>query len=264
MQKKIMNIKMIVSDLDNTLLRSDKTLSDRTKSVLQKCRESGVKTAYATARGGSAEHLTSGVVFDGKINMNGAVAKIGDEIIYARLIPYQTARPLLMACDKRGLKITAELNSIHYENEKMSFYNSHETQTPRKTVDFSQHRIDSEKIFVLDLTPEDVLFINNLIPESLYFVMARVDNKFDDNKFGMIMHRDATKSKAVAALAEYWGIKQAEIAAFGDDVNDIDMLKYCGVGVAVANAVDEVKAAADYICETSDNDGAAKWIEEFL
>lgn len=51
------------------------------------------------------------------------------------------------------------------------------------------------------------------------------------------------------------------VIAFGDDHNDIEMLRECGVGVAVANAIDEAKAVADYICDTSDNDGLARWLE---
>jgi len=77
----------------------------------------------------------------------------------------------------------------------------------------------------------------------------------------MVMHKDALKSKAVAALAEYWNIERREIVAFGDDMNDIDLLKWCGTGVAMGNALDEVKAAADDMCDTNDNDGIAKWLE---
>jgi hydroxymethylpyrimidine pyrophosphatase-like HAD family hydrolase len=50
--------------------------------------------------------------------------------------------------------------------------------------------------------------------------------------------------------------------AFGDDLNDIDMLNHAGVSVAMGNALDEVKAVADYVCDTNDNDGLAKWLEE--
>ena len=80
----------------------------------------------------------------------------------------------------------------------------------------------------------------------------------------MIMNKDATKSKAVAALAAHWGITKSEIAAFGDDLNDIDLLNHVGISVAMANALNDVKAAADHLCDTNDNDGVAKWLEENL
>ena len=52
-----------------------------------------------------------------------------------------------------------------------------------------------------------------------------------------------------------------EVVAFGDDLNDVDMLRGCGTGVAMANALDEVKLAADEVCGGNDEDGVAKWIE---
>jgi hydroxymethylpyrimidine pyrophosphatase-like HAD family hydrolase len=80
----------------------------------------------------------------------------------------------------------------------------------------------------------------------------------------MIMHRDATKMKAIAALAAHWNIDAQDIVAFGDDLNDIDMLAGCGIGVAMGNALDEVKAIADDVCETNDNDGLATWLKRHV
>jgi hydroxymethylpyrimidine pyrophosphatase-like HAD family hydrolase len=79
---------------------------------------------------------------------------------------------------------------------------------------------------------------------------------------GMVMHHKATKSAAMAELAAGWGIARLEIAAFGDDLNDIDLLSCAGIGVAMSNALGDVKAAADFICGDCDNDGMAHWLEE--
>ena len=110
-----MNIKMIVTDLDGTFLREDKTVSDYTKAVFVRCREAGIKLAYATGRGGSAELLAPAKLFDGKIVMNGAIVRIDDEIVYSRLIPYEVARPFLLACDKRGLKTASEISGALFK-----------------------------------------------------------------------------------------------------------------------------------------------------
>jgi len=72
---------------------------------------------------------------------------------------------------------------------------------------------------MVGLTPDDETFITDNLPDQLYFLMAR-----GDEGFGMIMHKNATKAKATAALAIYWGIAPGEIAAFGDDLNDLDLL----------------------------------------
>ncbi|MCL2361987.1 MAG: Cof-type HAD-IIB family hydrolase [Defluviitaleaceae bacterium] len=251
-----MSIKMIVTDLDGTLLKTDKSISDYTKTILEKCQKSGIKVVYATGRGGSAKKVAPSEFFNGEITMNGAVARIGDDVIYNRLIPYQTARPILLACNKRGIKITSEISGMHYSNFVVSDFWSYLTNF--RLTDFSPHKLDAEKLYSPAPTPEEIQFINQLLPDNLYSVM-----NYDITGILLsIMHKDATKSKAVAELARVWGISSKDIVAFGDEGNDIDLLEYAGVGVAVGNALDEVKSIANHICDTNDNDGMAKWLEE--
>ena len=251
-------VKMIVTDLDGTLLRTDKTISEQTRQTLRKCREAGIKVVYATARGHTAERVAPNEIFDGKISMNGAIAKTNDKVVYDCLIPYQAARPILLAAHDRGMRITSEISGMHYSNFVVSDI------WPRITnytiVDFSQHEVDAEKIYTPNPAPEDISFIERLLSDDLYFIVTADGTGF----LGQIMHKNATKAKAVAALGKYWDISQSEIVAFGDDFNDIDMLSYAGVSVAMENAVDEVKAVADFICLSNDEDGLAVWIETNL
>jgi len=86
--------------------------------------------------------------------------------------------------------------------------------------------------------------------------------RYTGEDFYRFANRDALKWNAAAAIAEYYKFSTDEFIAFGDDKNDLEMLAKCGTGIAVKNAIDEVKAAAKYICDTNDNDGVAKWIEE--
>ena len=72
----------------------------------------------------------------------------------------------------------------------------------------------------------------------------------------------ATKANAAKYLSDYFSVPLVNVAAFGDDYNDVEMLRECGVGVAVANSIDEVKAIADYVCGDCDEDGVARWLEE--
>lgn len=72
------------------------------------------------------------------------------------------------------------------------------------------------------------------------------------------------KGSALRWLCERKGINRNQVIAFGDNYNDIEMLEYAGVGVAVENAEEEVKLKADYICLSNDNDGVGKFLEDFL
>ena len=250
-----MNIKMIVTDLDGTLLRSDKTVSNYTKSVLSKCRQAGIKIVYATGRGGSASSVAPAELFDGKISMNGAIAIVGDKMIYNPLIPYQLAKPVLNACDKRGLKTSSEaVNGNHYSNFDVCAEWPSLTGTYFEITDFTQHNIDAAKLYAVVNTSEDVTYIKENLPPQLYLTVSR-------DGLAQVMHKDATKSKAIAQLAKFWDINSSQIAAFGDDLNDLDMLTYAGYGVAMANAVDEVKEACNFECACNDKDGLAKWLE---
>jgi len=285
---------MIVTDLDGTLLRTDKTISSRTQEVLQKCREAGIKVVYATGRGGSADRVAHAELFDGRITMNGAVAKMGvtnqDNITVAKmngtakqastvttskgndiaaintttkathgetykcLIPYKTARPILVACDMRGIKITSEVGGMHYSNFAVSDFWPQLTNF--EITDFSRHALDAEKIYSPNPNAEESAFIRQLLPTELYSV-ATSDIT---GVLLQVMHKDATKWKTVLKLANRWGIQPSEIVAFGDDLNDLDMLENAGIGVAMHNALDEVKAVCNTVCGSNNEDGLAGWI----
>jgi hypothetical protein len=189
--------------------------------------------------------------------MNGAIATIGNNIIYNRLIPWQTARPILVACRNRGMEMASEINGTHYANFDVA-KRWPSLMAEYENVDFNNHEKNAEKIYTPNPTAEDRAFIESMLPEDLYFVIT-ADG--EDSTLGQIMHKDATKGKAIAALAKFWGIPPKLIAAFGDDYNDIDMLRDCGAGIAMGNAVKAVKDTAKYICDTNDNDGVAKWLE---
>ena len=253
-----MNIKMIAVDLDGTLLLDDKTISDRSVSTLRKCRDMGIKVVYATARGNSAEHLVAPDLVDGCVRMNGAVAYAGDTPIHKKFMSIDDVRNFLISANKENIQIAAEHSGWTYANFKFPddwdpIFRSYYELSDFRTLD-----IEIEKIWAMPKSEAEIEVLKTHMPNGLYLVTMR------DDYFTMVMHEDASKSNAIAALSEYWGIKSTNIAAFGDDLNDIDMLQNCGVGVAMGNAIDEVKAVADYICDTNENDGVAKWIEEYV
>jgi len=248
-------VKMVAIDLDGTLFTTDKTVSPRAKAALADCRAAGVKTVYATGRGDSSANMVPGEFFDGRVLNNGAMAYAGRKTIYSCLIPYLTARPLLLALNERGCKTGSQREGMHYTNFDVAALWPHITDF--MIVDFAVHDKDAEKIYVESCTPDDAAFINKHLPGDLYLTVAR-------DGLGQIMHKNAAKSLAVRSLARFWDIEQKNIAAFGDDMNDIDLLSCAGYGVAMANAIDEVKAAAGYICPSNDDDGVARWIEEHV
>jgi len=105
---------------------------------------------------------------------------------------------------------------------------------------------------------DDIKRFAKHMPENLYIEMCNGDNA----SLGLIMNQKATKWNAVQTVAKHFNIPISDIVAFGDDYNDVEMLRECGNGVAVSNAIDEAKSVANQMCDTNENDGVAKWLEE--
>ncbi|MCL2371899.1 MAG: Cof-type HAD-IIB family hydrolase [Defluviitaleaceae bacterium] len=247
-----MGIKMIVTDLDGTFLRDDKTVSDYTRDVFRRCREKGIKLVFATGR--SSYRQIPRELFDGEVLSNGAVAFVGDERIYHKPMPIAQARKLLTTAENAGMYIVASRGDRHLANFNLREATGY---LDGEIADFNKLDFEPHIIFSSAKTAQEIEFFENNLPENYHMIV------FKDG-MALIAREEAVKSKAVAAVAGYWGIKPAEIAGFGDDLNDIDLLQYCGVGVAMANAQDETKQVANQICDTNENDGVARWIEENL
>ena len=248
------SIKMVAIDLDGTLLHDDKTVSEYTISILKKCMKKGIKIVYATGRGSSAQKFIPIELFDGFVRMGGAVAYAGDKLVYNKCVSTVKIQNFLNIINKAEIRIAVELNHKQYSNFKVDeVWN---WLTYYEICDFNVLDIEAEKMYALPRTQDEMELLKNNLPKGLRIVPARDDN------FTMIMHEEAIKSKAVFAIADFWKINANEIVAFGDDLIDIEVLENCGYGIAMGNALKEVKEIAKYICETNENDGVAKWLEK--
>jgi Cof subfamily protein (haloacid dehalogenase superfamily) len=252
-------IKMLAVDLDNTLLRSDRTISDYSAGILKRCRECDIKVVFATARPlRTIKPYLQQTPCDAVIYHNGAhIIAEGRRIGAPYMIPIDAARRILTLLRQKHpyARLSVEINDALYANFDVS---SVWNYTDFAMTDFSDlPGIGADKILIeacSEIRHEDILSL--LTPE--------VYCQISEGIIYLIMHRDAVKFKAVKTLSGHWGIPLEHIAAFGDDYNDIDMMKYCGLGVAVSNAIPEAVEAADAVAGTNDNDGVARHIEANL
>lgn len=248
-------IKMIATDLDDTLLRTDKTISSYTLGVIERVRALGIKVIFATGRGNSTDDLLSHELFDGHVHLNGAKAYVGSRLIYDRTIPSRVFSPLLRELSGQGMDVAAEIDGIHFSNFDVGLkWNGFD----RFVISgFDNSLGHAGKIYALIDHPRQVDFIQSLIPDNLYLTVTR-------DRMAMIMDKEARKSFGVSAIAEAFDIGREHITAFGDDDNDVDMLIHAGHGVAMANAIDRVRDVADSICDSNDRDGVANWLDEHI
>ena len=246
-----MAIKMIVTDLDRTLLRTDKTISEFTETILKRCIEQGIKVVFATARPKNRVdilpiiHLADAIITD-----NGSSVYIENKIEYSFGIPAKTAKPFL---NKLVETIPDKRFSIEYPHMKIANYDKSDLWLAEIKNDIANPLDIPATKMVVNAGAEAYDELCALLPSDLYAQLC-------EGRIILIMHQSATKWNAIQTVSNHFGVSIDETVAFGDDYNDILMLKNCGIGIAVANALDEVKAVANSFCDTNDNDGVARWL----
>lgn len=249
-----MNIKTIIVDLDRTLLRTDKTLSSYTIEVLRECRKNGMRIMVATARPlRTAKQYCEILDADTVVVSNGARVICGSQRTEFGICQ-QSAIYLLNTLNRHpSLLITLETGDIAYSNKPIADY---ETIISDDLVSIAEAESVLKILVRLD-DEETLAFVKENLTKDLHYTIA-------NGHLIQIMNKAATKWNGIKAMLDISNCSPEETAYFGDDHDDIEPIKMCGLGVAVSNAINEVKAVADYVAESNDADGVARFIEQML
>lgn len=251
---KKVKVRTIIVDLDKTLLRTDKTISPYTAAVLRKCNQYGIKIMVATARPQrNTEQYLETVNFDAMVVSNGSRVICGNLKKEYGICEKSAEQLLGYLKSITSLCITLETGDCAYSNKPVSDY---ETIICDDLLSVAKEQ-GALKILVSFDNDETLKIVEKILPEDLYYTIA-------NGHLIQIMSRSATKWNGIRAMLEISACPAEETVYFGDDYDDIEPIRMCGVGVAVANAIDEVKGVADYITGTNDEDGVAKFIKELF
>lgn len=256
-----MDHKLLLFDLDGTLIRSDKSISPNVISALNECRNTGMLIGIATSRSEkNSEKYISEISPDIIISSSGALVKYKNEYIHRVEFNEKETGEIIKLIRKicgRECEITVDTQQKHYWNYKVD---------PNKILagwgesvynDFSGF---SETALKICAEISDVQLANQLM-----FALNDCDIvRFSDSEWYKITKRGATKESAILRICDVCHITEKNIVAFGDDLVDIGMLKLCGLGVAMGNAFNEVKSCADIVIDSNDNDGIAKFLREYI
>ena len=252
------HISVIASDLDDTLLRKDGTISDATLALFRRWEDTGNRLIIATGRPprSARSGLPPGLAHLPLICYNGAVAFENGETVFEEYIPGATVKSIV-----QRLLARAPLARIGLEIHDQLYLN----QTPPRAlagytvVDLATVYHQPTAKIILRHSQADLLgdALDDL-PDS---VQIMVSNRYD---LIQIMPRRVNKANALAAMVARWGLGLHNVISFGDDVNDVEMLQQSAIGVAVSNAVAEVLAAADHITGTPEEDGVGMVVEKLL
>lgn len=263
--------KLIAIDMDGTLLSKDRTISKANYDAIQNAKSKGVKVVLATGRPikGILEYLKQLKLLskdEYAVTYNGALVQNTD---HSEII---AKKPLSMADNlylyNLSKKLQVNIHSLTLDcciTPKKNKYSELEAELnsiPLKEVNFKALDYNTTIVKTMFIDDEKILdrVIKNL-PEEVYekFTVVRSAPYFLE-----FLDKSSNKGVGVHLLAENLGIKREEVICIGDAGNDIHMVEYAGLGVAMENAFDELKNVADYITTSNEEDGVAHVINKFI
>ncbi len=267
-------IKMIALDLDGTTLKDENNFSQRTIDTLSKATEKGIHVVISTGRTFKSlpEQLFDIKGIEYVITSNGAhITRLEDrEIIYENIIGPEAVERVVETIGKTHYTMEAFVDGTAYMTgwiyddikENGSTYRDakYVVETRHKVDDIFNYTLNNkhqiENISITFPTQEDRRLIMSMIE---YIPDITITSSFDYNI--EIGGATTSKGEALKHLMKEVGVTPKELMAAGDSPNDLAMIRLAGLGVAVANAKDEVKREAQYITDPHYEDGVAKAIE---
>ncbi|AYV66472.1 MULTISPECIES: Cof-type HAD-IIB family hydrolase [Niallia] len=266
-----MSYKMIVLDMDDTLLTDDHIISEATKTALMLAQEKGVKVVLASGRPtyamlDAAKELRLAEYGSFILSFNGAKitnCQTNEELFSSTLSP-ETVHQLFDLSQRENIWIHTYMNDeiITQENNPFTEIEGKLTGLPIKTVADFKQTVSSPVVKVLMVKEENYLKeVEARLQKELANDLSVMRSK---PYFLEFTELGVTKGTSLAILIEKLGISREEVIAIGDSYNDVAMIEFAGLGVAMGNAPDDVKQLADYVTDTNNNDGIAKVIDMFI
>jgi Cof subfamily protein (haloacid dehalogenase superfamily) len=269
--------KMIVTDMDYTLLNKDKIVSERNKNALRAAMDRGVHVVVATGR------IYTSALYYAKllgvstpiIASNGAIIRDedADKTLYQCLLPEMAIGEMIRLTREKGLFchffskdtiFTERLINISTRYTEWNKYLAEEDQVKIRVLENFEDMTEQEKseIFKAVVVDDDESKLQYVREQILKTGIVSASKSLADNI--EIMSKEVSKGNAVSRLAELLCIDKSEIITIGDNENDISMIEYAGLGVAMGNAEQCLKDKADYVTADYMADGVAQVVEKFI
>lgn len=260
-----MKIDVIAMDFDGTLLNSSSCISDYTVQVLQKASQKGIHIIGVSGRPQASmlPYLRKLNVNEPYIGANGSqIVNSDHQIIETADIDKDLLYQVCSQIEDDG--IYAQI----YDGENL-YYNK-ECEHSRRYLSISKMNgkcVGNLRTFVSKSSPK-VVCVDT--PENILMWKEKYKALFGDRinvtssliTYMELLPLGVNKGTALKRLCKLFSYNPENLMAFGDGENDISMLQYAGYGIAMGNAVEAVKSSADFVCDTNDNDGLARFVEE--
>lgn len=262
--------KLIAFDIDGTLVNSKKEVSQATKVALHKLHDAGIHVVISSGRPYKGVLLNADLVGREIVPFvscfNGGLVKevATDRTVFSHALTNGELQSWVELAKAHDLDVHAHDDQyvIVQDAPKDQYVDVESTlnEMPIRTVDFFDGEVTAPKVMITAEPGKLDTFIAKLDPELFEKYSIMKSEPF----FLEIMPKGVDKGEALAKLAESLGIDQSETMAFGDQANDLSMIKWAGCGVAMGNAIDELKDNAQYVTASNDDEGIAKALEKLV
>jgi hypothetical protein len=259
-------IALVISDIDGTLITSNHEVTEGTKAAAAKLYEHGIELALASSRPPrSIVPLADALKLPGPFAaFNGALIVTRDGNVLARsVIPAATIAGIKAATDSLGLSVWLYDEKDWWAPWRDAFVDREEhTSGFSPRIDGYNERItrDANKLTVVG-NPE-------LVAQAEERVLSKLANEVSASRskprFLDVTAYGIHKGTVVVRLAKLLDIPTERVAVIGDGPNDVEMFKQAGMSIAMGQAVDEVRGAADYVTTSNDDGGWARGIERYV
>ncbi|XMB85224.1 Cof-type HAD-IIB family hydrolase [Mycoplasmatota bacterium WC44] len=263
-----MDYKLVAIDMDGTLLTPDLEISKQTIETTREVIAKGVMIILSTGRMYMAalpfaERLQLDVPL---ITCNGALIKCAKtkKEFYKKIITKKHYEAITNFCKKHQLSISVyKDDSIFIKDKKNLPIHKQIDKAEPETVD-DLNSIYDHSVIKLLISSDNSYLLKLHINELYNLYKEKLTFYFSFPHFVEIVNKEANKRNALEFLANKYNIRQEEIIAIGDNFNDLDMIEYAGLGIAMGNAPHYLKEAADFVTHSNDDDGVNYILEKFI
>lgn len=258
-----MKYRLVALDLDGTLLNNQHRLTDRTTKVIERVKKLGVVVIIATGRMfvSAFPYMKQLGLSGPMITYNGAYVKdiTDNKLIYHRPINYDLAQRVIKEASMNNLHINLYLDDRLYVTER-----NRKTREYEEIAGIEAIEVGSLLNF-MKKPPTKILFIEE-DAEKLEYFLDYFERKYSPSievtksmkNFIEIMAGGVSKRKALEVVSNKKGINKEEVIAIGDSWNDLAMIKWAGLGIAMADSSVDIKEEADMVAPSNSEEGVAK------
>jgi Cof subfamily protein (haloacid dehalogenase superfamily) len=243
--------KIVFFDIDGTLLDHDKKLPDKTKQAIKELKKNGTFVAIATGRAPFMfEGLRKELEIDSFVSFNGSYVMFENEMIYKQPLHSGELEQLHMSAQLHGhpmlfMDEKTMKSSVSHHQYIEECMGSLKFPHPELDPSFYQNR----EIF------QSLLFIEEK-NESLYYGQSSQFEFIRWHRYSVdILPKGGSKAEGIKKMVDRLGFNLKDVFAFGDGLNDMQMIQAVGNGIAMGNALDELKAHAQFVTKDVDEDG---------